>query len=131
MGLPLRQIPWDLNARYNQDPRTYDQGGRRTPVAPPGYWLDLTALAREYGWERLPSLANWRSFYQGARFGEFVMREGLDWQDAMLQLYPPDIFITPTVVIPPTRTPTRTPWRWVSPTPTLTPTPRPTFTPSP
>ncbi len=131
MGLPLRQPPWDLNARYNRDPKAYEQGGQWMRTIPPGYWVDLTALAREYGWERLPATANWRSYFQGARLGEFVFREGLDWQTAMLQLYPPDIFVTPTVVIPPTRTPTRTPWRWVSPTPSLTPSPRPTFTPSP
>lgn len=131
MGLPLRQIPWDLTARYNRDPAVYDQGGQWAPTTPAGYWLDLTALAREYGWERLPATANWRSYFQGARCSEFVFRQGLDWQTAMLQLYPPDIFVTPTVVIPPTRTPTRTPWHWVSPTPSLTPSPRPTFTPSP
>lgn len=131
MGLPLRQTPWDINARYNRDPRAYEQGGRWMSAVPAGYWIDLTALAREYGWERLPALANWRSYFQGARLGEFVLSQGLDWQTAMLQLYPPDIFITPTVVIPPTRTPTRTPWRWVSPTPSLTPSPRPTFTPIP
>ncbi len=131
MGLPLREVPWDLIARYNRDPAVYDRGGQWASTVPPGYWLDLTALAREYGWERLPALANWRSYFQGARCGEFVWRQGLDWQTAMLQLYPPDIFVTPTVVIPPTRTPTRTPWRWVSPTPSLTPSPRPTFTSSP
>jgi hypothetical protein len=53
----------------------------------------------------------------------------------MLQLYPPDIFVTPTVVIPPTRTPTETPkgyrYKTATPTVTFTPTPRPTFTPSP
>jgi len=131
MGMPLRQVPWDIQARYNRDPAVYDQGGQWMQTTPPGYWIDLTALARAYGWERLPATANWRSYFQGARLGEFVMTQGLNWQAAMLQLYPPDIFVTPTVVIPPTRTPTRTPWRWLTPTPSLTPTPRPTFTPMP
>jgi hypothetical protein len=53
----------------------------------------------------------------------------LDWRIAMLQLYPPEILITPTMVIPPTRTPTRTPLWYVPPTSTRTPTIRPTTTP--
>jgi TolB protein len=130
-GEPLHSLPWDLDARYSLDPSAYDDGGGTMPEVPTGYWVDLTSLARRYGWQRLPALPNWRSYVRGARFSEFALTSGLTWQEAMLQLYPPDIFITPTAVIPPTRTPTRTPLFYRSPTPTLQPTPRPTFTPSP
>jgi len=130
-GEPLHALPWDLDARYNLDPASYDQGGQLMTSVPPGYWVDFTALARRYGWERLPALPNWRSFVRGARFNEFALTSGLTWHEAMLQLYPVDIFITPTGVVPATRTPTRTPLFYRSPTPTLSPTPRPTFTPSP
>jgi len=40
-GKPLNQRPWDLNARYRGDPRTYDLGGDYGPI-PDGYWVDFT-----------------------------------------------------------------------------------------
>jgi TolB protein len=128
LGEPLRDPPWDLSARYNLDPKVYEQGGQYSDV-PPGYWVDVTALAMQYGWERVPALPNWRTFYRGARFTEFALTGGLDWYSAMLQLYPPDVLVTPTRVLPPTATPSRTPLPTWTPLPTRTP--RPTFTPSP
>jgi TolB protein len=90
LGEPLRDEPWDLSARYNLDPKVYEQGGTYSPI-PPGYWVDVTALAIQYGWERVPALPNWRTFYRGARFSEFALTGGLDWYSAMLQLYPSDV----------------------------------------
>jgi TolB protein len=134
-GEPLRTLPWELTSRYTLDPLTYDQGGGYAKSIPSGFWVDFTALAHKFGWQRIPALGNWRSYFRGAQFNEFILTGGLDWRAAMLQLYPPDIFVTPTVVIPPTRTPTETPkgYRYKTPTPTVTftPTPRPTFTPAP
>jgi TolB protein len=128
LGEPLRDTPWDLSARYNLDPKVYEQGGTYSDI-PEGYWVDITSLAIQYGWERVPALPNWRTFYRGARFTEFALTGGLDWYSAMLQLYPPDILVTPTRVLAPTLTPTRTPLPTWTPRPTRTP--RPTFTPSP
>lgn len=134
-GEPLRRLPWDLTARYNLDPQPYDRGGAYMKSIPTGYWVDFTALASQYGWQRVPALNNWRTYFAGTQFNEFVITGGLDWHTAMLELYPPDIFITPTIVIPPTPTATETPkgYRYKSPTPTLTetPSPHPTFTPAP
>ena len=130
-GEPLHQLPWDFSTRYSSNPVAFEQGGSLMSDIPKGYWLDFTALALQYGWERLPALTNWRTYFNGARFNEFALTQGLTWRDAMLELYPPEALITPTVVIPPTRTPTRTPWGYKPPTPTRTPTPQPTFTPSP
>jgi len=137
LGEPLENSPWDLNARYELDPRTYESGGDYAPV-PSGYWVDVTSLAAAYNWERLPALPNWRTYYDGARFTEFVLTGGLDWYSAMLELYPPDALVTPTVVLPPTATPSRTPIPSDTPGPsrtprptgsvTLSPTPRPTGT---
>ncbi|HSG45281.1 MAG TPA: hypothetical protein VLA72_19210, partial [Anaerolineales bacterium] len=93
---------------------------------PSGYWVDITSLAAQYGWERVPALPNWRTFYGGARFTQFVLTDNLDWHNAMLQLYPPEILMTPTRLLPPTLTPTRTPT--ATRTPTSTRTPRPTAT---
>jgi TolB protein len=132
-GEPLRTLPWDLISRYNVDPQAYDQGGTYAKTIPGGFWVDFTALAHKFGWQRIPALSNWRSYFKGTQFNEFILTGGLDWHAAMLQLYPPDIFVTPTVVIPPTRTPTATPkgyrYKTATPTVTFTPTPRPTYTP--
>ena len=125
-GMPLHDPPWDLRARYNLDPQVYEQGGTYSEV-PPGYWVDITSLAAQYGWERVPALPNWRTFYAGARFTEFALTDNLDWHTAMLQLYPPDVLLTPTRLLPPTLTPTRTPT--ATRTPTSTRTPRPTGSP--
>jgi TolB protein len=134
-GEPLRLLPWDLTSRYSLNPSNYDQGGAFAASIPTGFWVDLTATAHKFGWERIPALDNWRSYFKGTLFNEFIMSDGLDWRSAMLQLYPLDVFITPTVVIPPTRTATATPkgyrYKTATPTPTSTPTMRPTYTPAP
>ena len=123
-GEPLHDPPWDLSARYNLDPRVYEQGGTYASV-PPGYWVNFTALSRQYGWERVPALPNWRSYYNGARFTEFALTGGLDWYSAMLEIYPKDILVTPTRILPPS--PSRTP----RPTATITATRSPTLTTTP
>ena len=127
MGEPIHNSPWNLNARYDLDPRTYEQGGSYAPV-PAGYWIDITSLAQAYGWERQPSLPNWRTYYKGARFTTFANTGGLTWYQAMRELYPEQALVTPTKVLAPTATPTNTPTL----TPTIRPTrtPRMTFTPS-
>jgi TolB protein len=138
IGIPLHDVPWDLGARYNLDPQVYEQGGTYGEV-PPGYWVDITSLASQYGWERVPALPNWRTFYGGARFTEFALIDNLDWYTAMLQLYPPDVLLTPTRLLPPTLTQTRTPTPTRTPTSTRTPrptgsppnTPTPSITPTP
>jgi TolB protein len=126
-GAPIQNPPWDLNARYELDPVTYEAGGKYAAV-PAGYWIDFTALAQAYGWERLPALPNWRNYYAGARFTEFALTGGLDWYSAMLQLYPPEALSTATPLLPPTLTPSITPIPSRTPAPSNTP--RITFTPS-
>ena len=129
-GEPLHNPPWDLAARYDLDPRSYEQGGKYAEVLP-GYWLDFTTLARQYGWERLPALPNWRTYYSGARFTEFALTGGLDWYSAMLEIYPKDVLVTPTHILPPSPTPTRTPRPTLTPVPTRTPRPTATSTVTP
>lgn len=126
MGMPLSEMTWDIQARYSGDPQAYEQGGKpgQTPV---GYWVDLTELARRYDWERLPSWTNWKTFYPSIRFNQFVLTGGLDWSQAMAEMYPVEALNTPTSVPTVTLTPTETP----QPTPTpVTPTPTPTSTPT-
>ncbi len=127
LGEPLHNQPWDLSARYNLDPKVYEQGGTYSDV-PAGYWVDVTSLAIQYQWERQPALPNWRTYYRGARFTEFALTNGETWYAAMLELYPPEVLVTPTRLLPPTLTPTRTPLPTSTPLPTRTP--RPTYTPS-
>jgi TolB protein len=99
--------------------------------------VDLTEIARRYGWERLPALVNWRTYYAGARFNQFVMPAGLDWYRAMAEVYPPEALITPTLRPTYTPTVTETPEFFglftatPTPLPTETPTRRPTWTPLP
>ncbi|MDH3944917.1 MAG: hypothetical protein OEV06_12555, partial [Anaerolineae bacterium] len=97
-GRPLRQQPWDFNARFSSNTTYYEQGGTTFTEIPPGYWVDFTALAQAYGWERLPALSSWQFYFHAARFNEFVITSGLEWEDAMLQLYPPEILATPSPV---------------------------------
>lgn len=89
-GRPLRLRPWDFTARVSGADIDFQNGGRLAESVPEGYWVDFTALAQRYGWERRPALSNWRSYYPGALFGEFVLRDSLNWGEAMLQLYTPE-----------------------------------------
>lgn len=129
-GEPLRFRPWDFNVRYTGDPAAYDAGGGLRAQIPGGYYVDFTQLAADQRFRRLPAMANWRTFYPGARFNEFARTDGLGWMDAMLQIYPPSAIVTPTPFRTPTPTPTftlvptATPWwwGWRTPTPSRTPT---------
>ncbi|MBE0697712.1 MAG: hypothetical protein IH586_12395, partial [Anaerolineaceae bacterium] len=126
---------WDINARYNGDTQAYEEGGKPGQV-PAGYWIDLTEMAQRYGWARLPSWVNWRTFYPSIRYNQFVMSGGLDWSQAMAEMYPAEAMRTSTSV--PTFTPTVSATSkngsrpvTATPTPTLTlvPTRRATLTP--
>ncbi|HTX91134.1 MAG TPA: hypothetical protein VMC09_07955, partial [Anaerolineales bacterium] len=53
-GMPLTQIPWDFSTRTGS-PSAYENGGSLMKSYLAGYWYDLTALAIQYGWRRLPA----------------------------------------------------------------------------
>jgi TolB protein len=86
-GEPLRDLSWDFRARYGDEPQYYDEGGVVKEGIPAGYYLDFTELAADYGWERVPAAANWRTFFPGIRFWHFENRQGLSWEEAMLEIY--------------------------------------------
>lgn len=90
LGEPLRQIPWDFRARTGDDPRYYDEGGKLRSSIPAGYYVDFTAIAQDYGWERVPAGENWRTYFPDIRYWHFVNRQGLTWEQAMQQLYLPE-----------------------------------------
>ncbi|MBC8496704.1 MAG: PD40 domain-containing protein [Chloroflexi bacterium] len=123
-GRPLHALPWDFSARYRAEPLPYEQGGELAQGVQPGYWIDMTQLASAYGWERLPALLTWQSVLSAARFNEFVRNDDLEWITAMMELYPPEVLLSPTPI--PTATPTPTPTN----TPTITSTPTITQTPT-
>ncbi len=95
LGQPLTQHPWDFVARYSGIEDSYQDGGKLATELPDGYWLDFTALAAEYGFDRLPAQGNWRNFFPSTLLTQFALREGLSWQAAMQQLYTLEQINTP------------------------------------
>ncbi|MCA9960897.1 MAG: PD40 domain-containing protein [Anaerolineales bacterium] len=90
MGEPLRDIPWDFRARFGDEPRYYNEGGKLKDAIPAGYYLDFTALAADYGWQRVPASDNWRTFFPGIRFWHYENRGSLTWAEAMREIYRPN-----------------------------------------
>jgi TolB protein len=126
-GAPLTQMIWDFTPRFQGDPIAYEEGGKE--VDPPGgWWIDFTEIARRFGWERLPAKSDWRTFYPGTRFNQFIYNGMVDWRNAMIELYPPEAISTFTPIPTITQTPTRTPWKLSTKTPTRSRTPSPTPT---
>jgi TolB protein len=123
-GEPLRAVPWDFDARTSNTPSAVDSGGRFYADIPSGYFIDFTQLAAEYDFRRIPSEPDWRTYYFGIHYWEFICADGLDWFTAMNELYPPSAFITPT----PSNT--STPW-WYQPSNTPPPTATATQTTTP
>jgi hypothetical protein len=119
LGAPIRQLPWDFGARTSGDTIAYQEGGRPKAAIPSGYYIDFTALAETYGWQRTPSNLSWRQNWPGVLYWQYEKRGTLDWWSAMLELYPEatlrQAFSTPTpgaprptLALPPTSTPAGT-----------------------
>jgi TolB protein len=94
-GLPITSDIWDLSKRYSGEPKAYENGGAYASP-PSGFWIDFTELALRFSWQKLPALSNWRTYYPATRFNQFVYSDGLDWQAAMNELYPPEALATYT-----------------------------------
>jgi TolB protein len=97
MGAPLQQLVWDLSARSSGSKQAYEDGGKYASP-PSGFWEDFTDLAQNEGWERLPALSNWRSYYPAIRYNQFTMTGGLDISTSLSQMYPPEALMTYTPV---------------------------------
>lgn len=111
LGEPLRTIPWDFATR-SEDPVAFQEGGSLMDVPPPGYYVDLTELFADFGWERIRADRTWRTNFSGVLYWVFVKDEGLSWQEAMEQIYTNeefDAFLTGITPQPPTPIPTATP----------------------
>lgn len=88
LGEPLRHLPWDFASRTSGDVEAYDQGGRLRSIMPGGYYIDLTQLAADYGWSRVPAGSDWRANANTIYYWLFDQRGDLAWYDAMRQIYP-------------------------------------------
>lgn len=86
LGEPLKQRPWDFTARSSGDAEAFEQGGLLKPAVPSGYYVDFTDLADDCGWERVPSEKQWRSNFSSLLYWQFEKRDGLTWEQAMLEV---------------------------------------------
>jgi TolB protein len=87
LGEPLRTKPWDFLAATSGDVEAFNNGGRLRDDIPQGYYVDLTRLAQDYGWERLPAGSDWQANVATRNYWLFVKRDGRDWLTAMREIY--------------------------------------------
>jgi TolB protein len=87
LGEPLKYMPWDFLSRSSGDVEAYNQGGRVKTELPEGYYIDLTELAFDYGWEWTPAGNDWRANANTINYWMFRKTDGLDWYNAMLEIY--------------------------------------------
>lgn len=91
-GAPLTDAPWNISvhARATLSPGT---GGVESPVES-GYFVDFTELARDYGWNRISSHDDtdfdWRNNREALEYWHFQKEDGLNWWQAMQEVYPPE-----------------------------------------
>lgn len=89
-GAPLKEMPWELSSWIrSKNPR---QGGEWKNLVPAGYYVDLTSLAREHGWQRISSLDreefSWRWHFLALDYWHYQQTGGRSWYEAMLEVYP-------------------------------------------
>ncbi len=87
LGEPLREGIWDLSARPAGGQALVDGGAIKAQI-PAGYYVDFTALARDYGWERTPALWRWRYFWPDVRWWEYINTGDTTWWECMLDVFP-------------------------------------------
>ena len=94
LGEPLKENSWQFWWRVvkTEDPKAYAAGGKRSRV-PDGYYVDVTAIAKHYGWERIATYYiegdyDWHHHSNGTEYWHYERRDGLLWWEAMRQIYP-------------------------------------------
>ncbi len=122
-GEPLTDAPWNItvNARSHIAPGL---GGFEDAVEY-GYFVDLTELARQYGWNRISAHDDvdfdWRNNREALEYWHFQKEDGMNWWQAMQEVYPPDLlqqtFDWETIVGEIGRAPSRTYLKDVPPAP--------------
>jgi TolB protein len=84
-GEPLKAEPWQVIIGADAGAT----GGRLKSI-PSGYYVDLTTLAADYGWNRIPAIYRWRYFFPDVEYWHFQKDDGLSWWEAMEQVYTED-----------------------------------------
>jgi len=93
-GQPLTVQTWDLSyqARAVEAPET---GGHYKDAVPYGYYIDLTALVRQLGWERISSFDrpdfHWHWNFLALEYWHLQQRGDRSWYAAMQEVYEPDL----------------------------------------
>lgn len=87
LGEPLRIMPWDFLSANQGDVEAYDAGGRLRTEMPTGYYIDLTRLAHDYGWQWASAGSDWRGNVNSRNYWLFTKADGLNWYSAMRELY--------------------------------------------
>ena len=93
-GEPLTVQTWDLSyqARALEAPVT---GGHFKETIPYGYYVDLTTLARQKGWERISSHDrpdfHWHWNFLALEYWHLQQRGSQPWYTAMQEVYEPDL----------------------------------------
>lgn len=93
-GRPLTANPWNYSARARTEIAP-EQGGIEREIMP-GYYVDMTALAREYGWDRISSYDDekfgWTWNFIAFEYWHYQKRFETDgaanWYRAMSDVYP-------------------------------------------
>lgn len=108
LGEPLRAMPWDFNSRTSNDVVAYQNGGRVRDTMPEGYYVDITEVAGDYGWLPYPASSDWRLNFNAINYWMFYKPDGLNWLDAMRELWTDDQLggFVPTATPIPQPTPT-------------------------
>ena len=90
-GTPLKATPWDLSYRARAIVAP-EEGGTFKPI-PQGYYVDFTALAREYGWKRIAAHDteefSWKWHFMALEYWHYQKTDGLSWYQAMREVYSP------------------------------------------
>ena len=87
LGEPLRDMPWDFTSTDGGDVEAYNLGGRLRQDMPQGYYIDLTQIMQDFGWQREPASSDWRANANTRNYWLFTKRDGLEWFEAMQEIY--------------------------------------------
>jgi TolB protein len=88
-GRPITVNTWDYSYRARAEIAP-EQGGIEKPVLL-GYYVDFTAMAREYGWTRISSWNDddfsWTWHFKAFEYWHYQKTDNLPWYEAMQEVY--------------------------------------------
>jgi hypothetical protein len=102
-GRPIVDRPWNYSRRARIEIAPEQGGIEKAPLS--GYYLDMTALAREYGWQRISSYDDedysWTWHFLAFEYWHYQKRlsannktransRAANWYQAMQDVYPPE-----------------------------------------